>query len=62
MVGSFYPATLKKRTPIRVHIDLSHVFGGSMLLLFLLSVMCLVLLVFIMCLILSFACFWIGDS
>jgi hypothetical protein len=53
MVGSFYPATLK--TNLRVHTDLSHVFGGSMLLLFLLSVVCLVLLVFILCLTLSFA-------
>ena len=42
--------------------DSSHVFGGSMILLFLLSVVCLVLWVFIMCLILSFACLWIGNS
>ena len=42
--------------------DSSHVFGGSMLLLFLLSVVCLGLLVFIMCLVLSFACLWISNS
>ena len=41
---------------LREHMDSSQVFGGSMLLLFLLSVMCLVLLVFILCLTLSFAC------
>lgn len=42
--------------------DSSQVFGGSMLLLSLLFVVCLVLFVFILCLVLNFSCLWIVNS